>query len=376
MRFRLTSAAGLAAAAWCAALLQLGALSAPAQAQDVSAQASKLVIGTMRVPPFVLRGDDGKWSGLSIELWNAIAAEMKTEFEFREFDYDAAGLLAAAERGDIDAAVAAIPMSDEEEGRLDFSHPYFSAGLGIIVRLEQQSVFGAILANIFTVQFLGIIGILVAVLVGIGSLIWLAERRANTQQFNERPVRGIGDGFWWAIVTLTTTGYGDKVPRTWIGRSVAIVWMFASIMFVTLFSGAVASIFVVNQLRTGVQGPADLPKVRIAAVPGTAGEHWINTNGLAARSFPFVIQASKALQRGDVEALIYERSIVGHMIRQYGWQELQVLPHTLAVRDYAIALPTDSRHKEKINRALLRVTQRAEWKEIVQRYIGEVDQKR
>lgn len=339
-------------------------------------QAAKLVIGTMRVPPFVLRGDDGQWSGLSIELWKAIAAEMRTEFEFREFDYDAPGLIAAVERGQVDAAIAAIPMRDEEEGRLDFSHPYYSAGIGIIVRLEQQSVFGAILANVFTVQFLGVIGTLAAVLVGIGSLIWLAERRVNKQQFDERPVQGIGDGFWWAIVTLTTTGYGDKVPLTWFGRSVAIVWMFASIIFVTLFSGAVASVFVVNQLRAGVQGPADLPKVRIAAVPGTAGEHWVNTNGLAARSFPFVIQASKALQRGDVEALIYERSIVGHMIRQYGWQELQVLPHTLAMRDYAIALPTDSRHKEQINRALLRVTQRAEWREIVQRYIGEADQKR
>lgn len=376
MMHRWTNLVCALAAICCAALSLLCAPVAPAQAQDVSAQAPKLVIGTMRVPPFVMRGDDGQWSGLSIELWKAVAAEMKAEFEFREFDYDAAGLMDAAEHGQVDAAIAAIPMSDEQEGQLDFSHPYFSAGLGIITRLEHQSVFGAILASIFTFQFLGAMGVLIAVLVGIGSLVWAAEHRVNAQQFDERPAQGIGDGFWWAIVTLTTTGYGDKVPRTWLGRSIAIVWMFASIIFVTLFSGAVASVFVVNQLRTGVQGPADLPRVRIAAVPGTAGEHWINTNGLAARSFPFVIQASKALQRGDVEALIYERSIVGHMIRQYGWQELQVLPHTLAVRDYAIALPTDSRHKEKINRALLRVTQRTEWKEIVQRYIGEVDQKR
>ena len=44
----------------------------------------------MRVPPFVLRSDDGQWSGLSIDLWKQIAAELKLDFEFREFDYDPA----------------------------------------------------------------------------------------------------------------------------------------------------------------------------------------------------------------------------------------------------------------------------------------------
>ena len=76
-----------------------------------------------------------------------------------------------------------------------------------------------------------------------------------------------------------------------------------------------------------------------------------------------MIQASKALQRGDVEALIYERAILGHMIKEYGWRELHVLPHTLAVRDYAIALPTDSPIKEPINRALLKVVHRPDWKD-------------
>jgi polar amino acid transport system substrate-binding protein len=86
-----------------------------------------------------------------------------------------------------------------------------------------------------------------------------------------------------------------------------------------------------------------------------------------------VIQASKALQRGDVDALIYEKAILGHMIQEYAWRELQILPHTLAVRDYAIALPTDSPLKEPINRALLKIVQGAQWKDVVQRYVGSAD---
>ena len=60
------------------------------------------------------------------------------------------------------------------------------------------------------------------------------------------------------------------------------------------------------------------------------------------------------MQRGDIDALIYERAVLGYMIQHYGWRDLQVLPHTLAVHDYAIALPAGSPIKEEINRALLR----------------------
>jgi polar amino acid transport system substrate-binding protein len=114
--------------------------------------------------------------------------------------------------------------------------------------------------------------------------------------------------------------------------------------------------------------------VRVAGVSGTAGELWLKAQGFRARSYPFVIQAMKALRRGDVQALVYEKPILGHMITEYGWRELQVLPHTLAVRDYAIALPTDSPLKEPINRALLRVVQGPDWKDLVRRYVGATDQ--
>jgi ABC-type amino acid transport substrate-binding protein len=81
---------------------------AHAQAPETKTPA-KIVVGTMRVPPFVVRSDDGEWSGLSIDLWKEIAAELKLPYEFRAYDYDLEGLLDAVEQGKIDAAIAAIP---------------------------------------------------------------------------------------------------------------------------------------------------------------------------------------------------------------------------------------------------------------------------
>jgi polar amino acid transport system substrate-binding protein len=343
----------------------------PAHSQNPPS--TRLVVGTMRVPPFVLRSDDGQWSGLSIDLWKQIAAELKADFEFREYDYDPTGLLDAVERGQVDVAVAAIPVTLEGESRFDFSLPYFAAGLSIAVRAEPQRGVLGTLASVLTPQFLGTMASLFGLLLLVGTLIWLLERRANGGHFDPRPVRGIGDGLWWAAVTMTTTGYGDKVPVSWRGRALGLVWMFASVFLIALFSATMASSFVVNRLKTSITGPSDLPRARVAAVSVTAGEEWLAAQGLRARTYPFVIQATKALQRGDVEALVYERAILGHMIKQYGWRELKILPDTLAVRDYAIALPANSPIKESINRALLKVTHRPEWKDVVQRYVGTAD---
>jgi ABC-type amino acid transport substrate-binding protein len=352
-----------------AVVVVLWAAGAHAQGAAESVEARRIVVGTMREPPFVLRGDDGQWNGLSIELWKRIAADLKAPLELREFDYDAAGLLAALERREIDAAVAAIAVTHEGETRFDFSHPYFAAGLGILTRTEQGGGVLATVAGLVSSQAAGIVAALLLLLVVIGTLIWLLERRQGAH-FDRRPLQGIGDGVWWAAVTMTTTGYGDKVPVSWRGRALALVWMFASIMLVSLFSASLASSFVVNQLKSGVTGPADLPRVRVAVVSGSPGEEWSTLQGLDVRPFPFVIQASKALQRGEVQALVHDRAILGHMIREYGWRDLQLLPHTLAVRDYAVALPQDSALKEPINRALLKTLHQPIWKDVVQKYVG------
>ncbi len=51
------------------------------------------------------------------------------------------------------------------------------------------------------------------------------------------------DGVWWAIVTVTTVGYGDTFPRTDAGRAIAIVVMFVGIGFIAILTAAAAERF-------------------------------------------------------------------------------------------------------------------------------------
>jgi voltage-gated potassium channel len=84
--------------------------------------------------------------------------------------------------------------------------------------------------------------VLLAVLaiVGVGAAVELAFE----QHAPGATIHNYGDALWWAAVTVTTVGYGDKYPVTPGGRGVAVVLMLTGIGLVGVLSATVASYFV------------------------------------------------------------------------------------------------------------------------------------
>ncbi len=57
-------------------------------------------------------------------------------------------------------------------------------------------------------------------------------------------VNSVGDALWWAVVTVTTVGYGDVSPVTTEGRLIAVVLMFVGIGVISVFTATIVSYFV------------------------------------------------------------------------------------------------------------------------------------
>lgn len=328
-----------------------------------------LVIGTKESPPFAMKGPDGKWTGISIDLWQEMAAKLKLNYTFKEMDLE--HLLVGVTNGTLNAAVAAISVTAEREAALDFTQPFYTTGLGIAVSDKATAPWLGVVRRLVSWQFLAVISLLALVLLVAGFLMWLFERRGNAEQFGGKPLQGIGSGFWWSAVTMTTVGYGDKAPRTLGGRIVGLIWMFVAIIIISSFTAAITSALTVSQLGSSIHGPKDLPQVRVATVANSTGESYLQHQHVVYKTYPDARTALQAVADGNEDAVVYDAPILQYLIRGNFHGRLAVLPHTFIRQDYAIALPQGSPLREKLNVVLETEIRSPHWQELVSRYLGE-----
>ena len=87
--------------------------------------------------------------------------------------------------------------------------------------------------------------IALAAAVGIGGLtMYFAEFGQPDSQ-----IENLGDAVWWALVTLTTVGYGDITPSTTIGRVIASFLMIAGMFTLATFAGVVGHTLLTNLMH-------------------------------------------------------------------------------------------------------------------------------
>lgn len=343
-------------------------------AQDSEILPSRLVVAVRNVAPFSFKNDDDEWTGISIDLLRDIKAdfdharELETRLEFREMTLTE--MLVAVEKGEVDLAAAALTVNFEREKRMDFTHAFHSSGLGIAVSGKQVRGWSGVIGAVLSPTFLKIVIGLFAVLMASGVAVYFFERKRNPE-FSGGFAKGVASGIWWAAVTMTTVGYGDKVPKSAGGRFIGGIWMFSGLFLVASFTAAVTSALTVTQLRSRVSGPADLTRVQVATVKDTTSEKYLRSRHIIARKYPDVQSALVALRDGKIEAVVYDAAILRYESHQNHSDEVHVLPVTFERQDYAFALPTDSPLRERVNQTLLRKIGSSEWSEVLASYLGE-----
>lgn len=329
----------------------------------------KISVGSKVAEPFVIKYSDEKWEGISIELWDKIAKKLEIEYEINEFDLN--GLLQSVKNNDIDIAVSPLTITAEREKLFDFTHSYFTTGISIAVPNKGSNNLWGVTKNLFSSEFIEVILGIFFILFFVGFLVWLFERKNNKDEFGTGLSRGLGSSFWWAAVTLTTVGYGDKAPKTTGGRIIALIWMFAGLVMISGFTAAIASAFTVNQLDVGINSLNDLYDVRVGTVKTSSSEEFLQNNGLSYITTNNIEEGIELIKQNKIDAFVYDAPILKFSIKSQNISnEIKVLPIILDPINYAFALPTNSNLREPINRALLEVIDNIEWQNTVDKYIG------
>jgi len=325
----------------------------------------KLTVATKHSPPFAMQNGNGEWEGLSIDLVRALAKKQGTGITFIPMSLP--DMLAAVAERKVDMAAAALTMTVEREEQLDFSHPYYQSGLAIAVR-EKDDGWDYALRRLFSPAFLRVLAGLSLLLLLSGFLVWLFERRKNPDDFGGGPIEGIWSGFWWAAVTMTTVGYGDKAPKTSPGRIVALIWMFTSLVVISGFTAAMTTSLTVGSLGSGIRQVDDLYGKKVGTVKASTSSSFLDELAIRGQNFPTVNEALHALEKGKLDAVVYDEPILRYLITTGDVHGIKVVNRSFR-HEYYAALPPRSTERESINRNLLEIINSRAWKEIKFKYL-------
>ena len=126
--------------------------------------------------------------------------------------------------------LAGLPRRDAQLLAIVWALKYLrqSSGLGVLLRVLRRALPALVI----------VVTVFLIVLLIAATLSYLFEREAQPEAF-----RSIPHALWWAIVTLSTTGYGDVVPVTVWGRLLAAWVMVGGIVIFALWAGIIANAF-------------------------------------------------------------------------------------------------------------------------------------
>jgi ABC-type amino acid transport substrate-binding protein len=300
--------------------------------------------------PFVLP-QTATPEGFSIDLWNEIARRMRVQFSWTRVPAQA-DLLPAVKRGDADVAIAAITMTPESEGVVDFSLSYFDSGLQIMVRARNESTFISSLWSIPWLAIAQLLGATVVIVFVLANLVWLLERRQDPA-FQKPYWRAIGEGLWVTMLIIATGEHGEReAAGVWKRVLVPAMWLIGVVLIAQL-TATVTSSQTVARLESNIRGPDDLPGKSIGTVPATVAADYLSQRGLPFVNVNNAADGIRMLMQGDLQAIVYDAPTLQYWAAKRGNGLLAVVGPIFRPEKYGIAVANGNPLRKAINEALL-----------------------
>jgi polar amino acid transport system substrate-binding protein len=341
---------------------------APSFSQAEELTPAVLRVGISAAPPLFMKNADGQWEGFSIELWQAVAKLLGKPYQLREFS-KWEELLDALGKKEIDV-IPSLAVNEHYESSVDFSNSYLKSGLAIAVPAEGYEMqWIRIFKSILSTDMLNAVGFLFLLSLVSGTVVWGFERRCNSEMFGDGPLGGIGHSIWWAVVTMTTVGYGDKAPRTIGGRITAMIWMLFSLILIASFTANITASLTIGELRGQVHGFNDLYRVRVGSIPNSEAFNSLVNKGISVIPVQDLQEGLQKVSEKKIDALVLNEQILKYLSKRDFPGQVQILPEIFDEYYVSIALQNSSQLRKPINKALLKFMNTKEWVELRNHYL-------
>jgi ABC-type amino acid transport substrate-binding protein len=338
----------------------------------------KLIVGTIIAPPYSIQGEDGTWSGITVDLWKEIATLMHVDYEFKK-ENQLKDLLSELKNGTVDIAATGISITAEREKEFDFSDPYLAAAEAVAVNADQQPNMLQVFRSTFVNRTLITLFLFALALPVCGAAaLWILEHKGDSEHYSGRTRKAFGRSLFWSTMVLSgkefpkSIGWSTVSPATFGGRLFGVMWMVMGILLISLFTATAASLLTSKQMQGAIHDQDDLYHVSVCTVANSVGHEYLKHHGIKCKFlYSNAADMLKAVADHKCDAAVFNRHIMVYCVRKLYLNKIDVLHFALRQDFLAIPMRTKYPLKESINDALLGIIESKKWQEIVGTYLGD-----
>jgi polar amino acid transport system substrate-binding protein len=179
---------------------------------------------------------------------------------------------------------------------------------------------------------------------------------------------GIFHAMFWAAGTLATQA--DQMPRHWMARIVAVLWMFTGVVFVAFYTAQLTASLTAQQIRGSINSPQDLVGRIVGTARGSTAAIYLNEIKAQVREFEDVDDLYNALLNQQVDAVVFDSPALLYYATHDGKGLARIVGSVFHKEDYGIVFPTGSPLRKHVNEALLALRENDRYQRIYDEWFG------
>jgi polar amino acid transport system substrate-binding protein len=200
-------------------------------------------------------------------------------------------------------------------------------------------------------------------------VLWLLDRGSEdgvSPSKNYFP--GIFQAMFWAATALVSQV--QQVPGQWLARIVGLLWMFAGVVFIALYTAQLTATLTTEQIRGAISGPSDLPGKRVATVANSPGVKYLQEIGAQVEEFQTADKLFGALLGQKADAVFANASALRYYAAHDGSGRVSVVGPEINRQDIGFVFQLGSPLRREVNHMLVSMREDGTYQRIYEKWFG------
>lgn len=334
---------------------------------QAAAQQAPVKAAIYVAPPFIMNAANG-YTGFTWELWQQIAADLKLNYDVREVP-TIAELLQLVHDGQVDVGVADLSITADRYQVMDFSQPYFDAGLRIMIDEDRTTGLRTLISDLRETGHLRVYAWIGVVILIATIVLTLIDRRWHPE-FPERWRDGLAESFHHVMSVATSGSTSHRNLLGSLGTVLGAVWLACGVVVVAYVTSSITSVMTASAIKHQINSAADLTGKHVGALAGSTGESYCRDAMLDVQPFNSMDEAVKALLKGQIAAIVRDAPVLEWFDTAHPELPVTVVGPVFRTEKYGFAFPAGSPLTRQVSEAILGLKDRGVLDKLRTKYFG------